>query len=119
MGGLYFVAVAIAMVVSMRHLQALGNHQRQRRAVGVVAMLAFLGLIVVGLILGPWWSPVAAVSIGAVVLAILEEYGLKPTEHPEECGDAEIIALATHRLRRSRQSVRPQADQSSPPPTAA
>jgi len=91
-GELYFAAVAIAMVVSMRHLQGVGTNQRQRILVGAVAMLLFLALIVVGLILGPWWRPIAAVSIGAVVVAILEEYGVKPTEHPEECGNAEIIA---------------------------
>ena len=119
MGGLYFVAVAIAMVVGMRYLQALGNEKGQKSALGFLAILVFVGLIVIGVILGPWWRPVAAVSIGAVMLAILEEYGLKGIEHPGGRVGGKIIALTNHRLRHSRRSVRVQGDRNSSPPTAA
>ena len=113
MGGLYFVAVATALVVSLWHLQALENKERRQSAVGALAMLLFLGLGVVDLILGPWWRPVAAVFIGAMAQAILEEYALKGTEHPGERVGAKIIVLAKHRRSYSRR------DRNSSPPTAA
>ena len=123
MGGLYFGAVAAAMVVGMRYLQASSNAVHREiwlHIVGTTAIAVFFGLIIAGLIIGPRWSPIAAMAFGAMAEALLEGYGTRSRQYLRAGGaGGNITVLAAHRRCQARRYTHQDPRQDTSPPTAA
>ena len=79
---IYLIAVVAAAVAGMHYLRSIGGRETPPRArfgqatlngAGISAAGLLFVLVVRGMVTGPWWWPIVALVVGAVVNAAVEE----------------------------------------------